>query len=551
MSLERHGSTPIQFRVAGMMTKLQERTHGMRRLCDAVNAALRSAPDAVTRLARFRDILVLVTVDDVPLPPAADQLTQDGRARLHMQTVGPRELASDLFPDFVFGGWWHIGLHDYDTFARAMEARAAAAPARSAQAFWIGNPEMSPSRVRLVEMSRERPSRIDARPIVWQHTKGNVTEATGERAATDRWVTLQRHSDWRYLIDLRGTGWSGRLKLLPYANRPLLVQERPHWDWASSRLRPWEHYVPVAADLDDPAAGLLPALDWLDADPDRAKRMADAASRLAQSLGFGAAVEQAVNLTLRKLDALLPPPPPPPPPASPSPPSSPYLRSMPPALCSRGEPPSRVPSPQPRRRRSFGDRLQSAAAPQRKSEQSLQGSSVGTTPAGLPEPLASSCGAGEASGSADAGLAGSIGAGAMDVADAESFPGTACDHARQARASQARAEQEVAAAAKGVAAATSVPTVYLVEGVPVAVHPISNSLPDALFVPHVPHKSHSFATCIPGNKSTYLFHEEATYLEHYRRAARPPSHSACAASLSVERGCEARVRGKGFAPCEV
>ena len=168
-----------------MMTKLQERTDGMRRLCDAVQAALLRAPRGAWHLSHFSRVLFLVTVDDIPLPPTTDRRMEDGTALVHMQTVGSHDDGADLFPDFVYGGWWHIGLHDYDEFSKAMMERAAR-PAHMSQAFWIGNPQMSPSRPQLVEMSRKLPSRIDARPIIWQHAKGNVTESTGERAATDR-----------------------------------------------------------------------------------------------------------------------------------------------------------------------------------------------------------------------------------------------------------------------------------------------------------------------------------------------------------------------------
>ena len=51
-----------------------------------------------------------------------------------------------------------------------------------------------------------------------------------------------------------------------------------------------------------------------------------------------------------------------------------------------------------------------------------------------------------------------------------------------------------------------------------ALHPISNSLPDELFVDSVPEKTSAFAENIPGNKSTYIYHEEDAYLDHYRRA---------------------------------
>ena len=64
-----------------------------------------------------------------------------------------------------------------------------------------------------------------------------------------------------------------------------------------------EHYVPLRSDLSD----VLAQLDALDADPVRAQRIADAAAQVARErLGFGAAVAHAVNLTTRRLRALLP-----------------------------------------------------------------------------------------------------------------------------------------------------------------------------------------------------------------------------------------------------
>ena len=213
---------------------------------------------------------------------APDRVEPDGTLLIHMQTVGASNEGDGLFPDYVYGGWWHIGLHDYDGFAAAMATRAAA-PYVYPQLFWTGNVEMSPSRSRLVEMSAAHPGRIDARGMRWAHARGNVTEETGERADTDGWVTLQRHAEWRYLIDVEGMGWSGRLKLLPHAHRPLLVQQRLLWDWASSRLREGEHYVRVGPELEE----LLPTLDWLDAHPAEAERMAAAASGVANRTGFG------------------------------------------------------------------------------------------------------------------------------------------------------------------------------------------------------------------------------------------------------------------------
>jgi len=225
---------PIAFQPVGRMLKLQERVHGMTTLCSAVAEELRSSKwlpqlrviAASLHLQRVQRIHVLVSIDDIPLPEMSDRLAPDGTLLIHMQTVGAREEGDRLFPDFVYGGWWHIGLHEYDGFAWAMTARAAAPPEHP-QLFWTGNVEMSPSRAALVAMSQAHPGRIDARGMRWEHARGNVTEATGERAATDGWVSLQRHAEWRYLIDVEGMGWSGRLKLLPHAGRALIVRRSP------------------------------------------------------------------------------------------------------------------------------------------------------------------------------------------------------------------------------------------------------------------------------------------------------------------------------------
>ena len=122
-----------------MMTKLQERVHGMRKLCEAVVAA--AAPRAIPLLSEglphVRRVLILTTVDDVPLPDQDDFADERGTLRLHFQSVGAVDRGPALFPDFVFGGWWHIGLHDFDAFASAM-TESSATPATHAPARACG-----------------------------------------------------------------------------------------------------------------------------------------------------------------------------------------------------------------------------------------------------------------------------------------------------------------------------------------------------------------------------------------------------------------------------
>ena len=421
----------IEFQLAGFMHgKLPERVHGMRRFCDDVRTRLRKSPGALQLMSRFTKIRILVTVDDIPLPPARDQVDPEGSAVLYMQTVGPRDGGDDLFPDFVFGGWWHIGLHDFDAFATAMDRNAPVAPIHK-QAFWIGNPEMHASRRSLLALSTQHPGHIDARAIRWRHDLGNVSELTGDRAKTDGgWVSLQDHTRWRYLIDMPGTGWSGRLKLLPHCGRPLLLPPRDHWDWASSKLEPGVHYISIKDDLSD----LIPAIDALNGNQSHANMIAASALKLAhESLTYRSARDHAVTLVMRRLRNLV----------------SPHRKP----LVSIGASPSRDGQSETGERAKRTPRWDARL---RKSAQRRQGTEHGL--------------------------------------------GTVSHY--------------TTAALRSVA---SVPTEYRVLGEVVAIHPISNSLPDSVFVSELPPKETSyFAFNMPGNKSTYIFENESSYLEHYR-----------------------------------
>lgn len=95
-----------------------------------------------------------------------------------------------------------------------------------------------------------------------------------------------------------------------------------------------------------------------------------------------------------------------------------------------------------------------------------------------------------------------------------------CVEADAARLQQ-HAEAQALAHAAAVRAAAAVPTVYLVHEREVPIHPISNALPESLFVAAVTHPKlgpNAFASNVPGNLSTYTFHDEAAYLSHYREA---------------------------------
>jgi glycosyltransferase involved in cell wall biosynthesis len=88
----------------------------------------------------------------------------------------------------------------------------------------------------------------------------------------------QQVERWGALVDVEGVGYSGRLKLLLHAGRPVLVADRPWREWYWDGLTPMEHYVPVRRDLSD----LVERAEWVRTRPQEADRIGRAGQRFAR-----------------------------------------------------------------------------------------------------------------------------------------------------------------------------------------------------------------------------------------------------------------------------
>jgi hypothetical protein len=82
---------------------------------------------------------------------------------------------------------------------------------------------------------------------------------------------------YKYLIDIGGNGYSGRLKFLLFSKRPLLLVERNYIEYFHNDLQPWVHYVPVKMDLTD----ILIQVKWLENNYDKALQIAQNAYNFA------------------------------------------------------------------------------------------------------------------------------------------------------------------------------------------------------------------------------------------------------------------------------
>ena len=84
------------------------------------------------------------------------------------------------------------------------------------------------------------------------------------------YVSLPELTKYKYLIDIGGNGFSGRLKFLLFSKRPILLIDRHYVDYFYEDLITYTHYIPVKMDLSD----LLDQIDWMKTNHEKTLRIA-------------------------------------------------------------------------------------------------------------------------------------------------------------------------------------------------------------------------------------------------------------------------------------
>jgi len=146
----------------------------------------------------------------------------------------------------VFDHWKQTQLDDYESAAIQMAAMGRAPPVTD-RLGWRGA-NTHPVRTALVKLAD--PRLFDVELMSWNRLDP-------QRLTSSRFVSLpEQVRRWRYLLDVEGVGYSGRLKLLFFSRRAVFIQQRPFEEWYFADLKPWVHYVPVRSDLSDLVAAL-------------------------------------------------------------------------------------------------------------------------------------------------------------------------------------------------------------------------------------------------------------------------------------------------------
>ncbi len=134
----------------------------------------------------------------------------------------------------------------------------------------------------------------DARFAGWPPT--SVAPAVFERAGIvashlgpGTWIARKFAID----VDGRSNAWTNLMSRLHMGCCVLKVESRHGFrQWYYDRLRPWEHYVPIAADLSD----LLQQIEWARTHDEECRRIATRGRALARSLDFAAVTQEAVDI---------------------------------------------------------------------------------------------------------------------------------------------------------------------------------------------------------------------------------------------------------------
>lgn len=168
----------------------------------------------------------------------AESETRD-RKTLNFQTIGDSLSTPDLFPDWNFGGWWHIGMKDWDPFVLSL-AVAGGKPPEDRRAYWRGNHMGLRQRARYVELCTSDPGRFAGGFMEW-----------GKNGASKGFVPMTEQCRYGVLVDLTGLGYSGRLKMLGFTGRPLIVAHRRWWCWGDQLALSQGLHLTAREDLSD------------------------------------------------------------------------------------------------------------------------------------------------------------------------------------------------------------------------------------------------------------------------------------------------------------
>jgi Glycosyl transferase family 90 len=192
-----------------------------------------------------------------------------------------------LIPDPLF-----ISSAGYDQTRRAYASNDVPWSERLPVALWRGH-DFGPSvqdwrdlpRVRLCAMANEESHRSLFDVGISPHRRSLVFQEIRTSGLMRDVVPVHHFNRFRYHIDIDGrtNSWPGLFQKLLSGSPVLKITSAGGYrQWYYDRLRPWENFVPVAADMSD----LFEKADWLVRNDEAARAIGAAGKNLADSMTF-------------------------------------------------------------------------------------------------------------------------------------------------------------------------------------------------------------------------------------------------------------------------
>ncbi|WP_374460710.1 glycosyl transferase family 90 [Chryseobacterium taeanense] len=147
-----------------------------------------------------------------------------------------------VFPDFIFDHWKQAGIPNFGNTVSEI-SEAAKQPYDYERMLWIGNVQTNIIRKKIIQYSEKFPDLIEA----YDTCVDQVVDGKKDIP----YISLKDHTKYKYLIDIEGRGYSGRIKMLLFTKRLLFIQERQWKSYYHFELEPYKHFIPVKNDLSD------------------------------------------------------------------------------------------------------------------------------------------------------------------------------------------------------------------------------------------------------------------------------------------------------------
>jgi hypothetical protein len=159
--------------------------------------------------------------------------------------------------DWVFYHWPSASINSFEQTKNEIILKSQQEPTID-KIGWYGNiysplPDVIEYKTRplLKEISNQYPKLFDIINIMPNNWSINNS--------IPNYLSLPDLINYKYLIDIGGNGYSGRLKFLLFSKRPLLIVDRKYIEYFQNDLIPYIHYIPVKMDLSD----LLEQVNWM------------------------------------------------------------------------------------------------------------------------------------------------------------------------------------------------------------------------------------------------------------------------------------------------